>query len=179
MKTLNSYIPLLRGPQQDYIVFCVQKYSDRPEFHRGLLPFLPCEEAAQCLQQHLEVIKGAQAVPDFEGKEKAVLGEKFIRQIISVFRSSLIYKASEDEASEVVWLNSKKLKKTYGPRYGHKFCINIMEFGVVIKKPIKGLVELQLVFRNRWKITGHRDWLIDVVTYLQDSFGYYPPYTGV
>lgn len=170
-KTLMNYIELLRPVQQDYIVFCVQTYSDKPDFHRGLLPFLDPEEAARCLQFHLETIKSSQAVPDLEASSKAVLGEKFIRQIISVFRSSLIYRLSEDEASEVIYLNTVKLKRHYGKRFGNKFCVTLLESGVSLKRPITGLFELQMISRNQWKVTGHKDYLWAVTDHLNDYFG--------
>lgn len=171
MKTLNDYIPFLKSVQQDYIVFCVQKYSDRVDFHRGLLPFLPAEEAARCLQFQLEDIKAQQGILNDLAQSNAVLGEKFIRQTISIFRNALIYRLSEDEASEVICLKSVKLKKQYGTRFGSKFFIRLSEMGIQRKKPIDGMYELQMVSRNMWKVTGHKEFLPAVCSYLHDCHG--------
>lgn len=168
-KTLNDYIPLLRTVQQDYIVECVKRYTDRVDFHRGLLPFLPAEEAARCLQFQLEDLKAAQNNRnDLDQVGKALLGEKFIRQTISIFRTALIYRLSEDEATEVIHLNTVKLKKLYGTRFASKFYIRLSDMGMQRKKPIDGMYELHMVSRNQWKVTGHKGYLNAVTEYLHD-----------
>lgn len=169
--TLLKYIPLLNTAKQEYIVHCVQKFADRPDFHRGLLPFLPAEEAARCLQLQLEIIKAAQASCDPEAEGKAVLGEKFIKQTISVFRNALLYRLSEDEASEVIHLKTVRLKRSYGKRFANKFCVSLSEFGIFRKKQTDGLVELQMVSRNMWKVTCHKEWLGPITSHLSDLFG--------
>lgn len=177
-KTLNDYIPILKGPQQEYIVFCVQKYADRPDFHRGLLPFLPAEEAARCLEYQLEFIKEAGHKHASEDEKlKAVTGERFIRQIISVFRNALIYRLSEDETSEVIYLKTVKLKKHFGARFDKKFCFRLVEIGMTIKPPVQGLYELQMISKDRWKVTGHKEHHWSVCSFLSDCFG--PDYTGI
>jgi len=176
-KTLIDYIELLRSPQQDYIVFCVQQHSGREDFHRGLLPFLPAEEAARCLQVQLENMKGAQNVNDADLQGRSLLGEKFIRQIISVFRGALIYRLSEDEESNVIWLSTAKLKRGYGRRFEKKFHITLAELGVQRKSHIEGMFELQMVSRNKWKVTGHKDYLASVCSHLADEYGL--PISGV
>lgn len=169
-KTLNDYIALLRQPQQEYIVFCVQKYSDRPDFHRGLLPFLPAEEAARCLEFQLESIKemGNKHNTDDE-KARAVVGEKFIRQIISVFRNALIYRLSEDEQSEVIYLKTVELKKYFGARFAKKFCLRLADLGVPTKRrAMEGMYELQMISKDKWKVTGHKDNHGKVCMFLSD-----------
>lgn len=169
-KTLNDYMTLLRGPQQEYIVFCVQKYSDRPDFHRGLLPFLPAEEAARCLEFQLEAIKAlGNKFNSDDSKSQAVTGEKFIRQIISVFRNALIYRFSEDEQSEVIYLKTVKLKKYFGARFAKKFCFRFADIGVSIKRPaMEGMYELQMISKDKWKVTGHKDNHVTVCDFLAD-----------
>lgn len=172
-KTLNDYIHLLRAVQQDYIVFCVQRFTERVDFHRGLLPFLPAEEAARCLQYQLEDLKSLQnnTSKNVTEIQNAVLGEKFIRQTISLFRNAIIYRLSEDENSEIIYLNTVKLKKYYGKRFESKFYIRLSELGIQRKKPIDGMFELQMISRNKWKITGHKEFLGVVTQYLNDCYG--------
>jgi hypothetical protein len=171
-KTLNDYLELLNATQQEMIVFCVQRFSDRgDEFHRGLLPFLPAEEAARCLLFHLETLKQAQNVSDLTEVGKAVIGEKYLKQIISVFRSALVYRASDLEKSEVIHLNSVKLKRGYGKRFANKFCLRLTDLGINRKKPIEGLYEMQMISRNMWKVTGHKEYHDAVIQYLSDYYG--------
>ena len=170
-KTLNDYLELLNATQQEMIVFCVQRFSDRgDEFHRGLLPFLPAEEAARCLLFHLETLKAAQNVQDLNEVGKAMIGEKYLKQIISVFRNALIYRVSDLEKSEVIYINTVKLKKAYGRRYGNKFCLRMADLGVQRTKAIEGLYELQMVSRNMWKVTGHKEFFDAVIQYLSDYY---------
>lgn len=170
--TLLKYIPLLNAAKQDYIVGCVQRFADRPDFHRGLLPFLPAEEAARCLQLQLEILKAAQGHSDPVEQGKALLGEKFIRQTISIFRNALIYRLSEDEGSQVIHLNTIKLKRGYGKRFGNKFIIDVAEFGVLtFKRRIEGMIELQMVSRNQWKVTCHKNYLDLITEHLSDLYG--------
>ncbi len=179
-KTLSDYIPLLKPVQQDFIVRVVQEYTDRgKEFHRGLLPFLPAEEAADCLQLHLEVLRDKISKENNDAERApSVIGEKFIKQTISVFRGALIYKANEDEMSEVLSLDTKKLKQRYKYRFNKKFHISLGELGVNLKSQIKGMIELQMVGRNRWKVTCHHNYSAGVCSHLMDEFAHYG-YTGV
>lgn len=175
VKTLNDYIQLLKPAQQDLIVAVVLQYGNRPDFHKGLLPFLPADEATQCLKYRLEDIK-VMANTSIHGPERAaeaVLGERFIRQTMSVFAGALIYRLSDDEASEVVYLKTIKLKKRYGTRFDKKFCIRIQhDLGVLntFKRPADSLVELQMVACDQWKVTCHKDWLQPVLQWLTDEF---------
>lgn len=170
VKTLNAYIQLLKPFQQDYIVECVKRFADKPDFHRGLLPFLPADIAANCLRIQLEHMKNNQALTDLDQKGQALLGEKFIRQTISVFAGALIYRLSDDEASEVIFLKSVKLKRHYGPRFGKKFVLTLNELGVSMKDQTKGLIELQMVSRDKWKVTCKSAWLNAVTEHLHDHY---------
>lgn len=172
-KTLIDYIEKLSGPQQDYIIFCVQKFSDRPDFQRGLLPFLPAKEAADCLLYQLENIKAlANAHNSDDDKAKAVTGERFIRQIISVFNNALIHNISEDDDYQIIHLKTVKLRKHFGARFDKKFYLRMGEIGYHIKRPIDGLVQLQMVSKDMWKITCHRTHLASACNFLSDTFSY-------
>ncbi len=176
VKTLNAYIQLLKPAQQDMIVACVKQYCNRPDFHKGLLPFLPADEAEQALKFKLEDIKAAQSIAlvGDEIAREAVHGERFIRQTISVFAGALLYRFSDDEASEIIHLKSVKLKKRFGTRFHKKFCVRMSaDLGVLntFKRETDGLVELQMVSRDRWKVTCHKNWLQPVLMWLSDEFG--------
>lgn len=167
-KTLVSYLDKLSNTRQDYIVMCVQKYSGRSDFHRGLLPFLPCQEAADCLKANLEAIKAAQDMTENAGK--ALQGERFIRQTISIFGHALLTRVAADEDYQVIHLNSKKMMKHYRHRYGKKFSVNLREFGFNGKGYLKSMYELQMVSRNLWKVTGEQTELPLMTSVLADIF---------
>lgn len=160
VKTLNEYIPKLKTAQQDFIVSCVQQYGDRPDLHRGLLPFLSVDEAARALKYALEHIKAKQDTDDVAERGKALLGERFIRQTLSVFAAALLYQVDDDQVSEVITLKSVRLKKAFRHRFAKKFNVSLaQDFGVPSKDPAAGMFELQMVGRDRWKITGHKDYV--------------------
>lgn len=175
-KTLNDYLTALNSEQQDYIVFCVKTHGDRAEFHRGLLPFLPAKEAADCLKFQLEHLKATQAIVDNPTMVySAVKGEKFIRTILSKFANALLYPTDDGTETIFLHLKSTKMKRYFGKRYGHKFSVTAQEFGwQIAKKPISGLVELQMVSRNKWRVTGPSGFGTSVASQLQDMFGDYP-----
>lgn len=175
VKTLNYYIERLKPAQQDLIVALVKEYCDRPDFHKGLLPFLPCDEAERALKYHLEDIKAKQApsILGLEEQSKAVLGERFIRQTISVFADALLYQVCEDAASEIIHLKSVRLKRRYGTRFTKKFYIRLDELvgTFTYKAKAVGLIELQMVARNKWKVTADKGWIVLITEWLHDEFG--------
>ncbi len=164
VKTLNEYIPKLKTLQQDFIVNAVKQYCDRPDLHRGLLPFLPVDEAARALKYALEHVKAAQNTDDIAEQGKAALGERFIRQTLSVFAAALLYQVDDDQASEVITLKTVRLKKAFQHRFAKKFSVALdADFGVPCKNPASRMFELQMVGRDRWKVTGHKDY-VSIVT---------------
>lgn len=170
-KTLNEYIERLKPVQQDFIVWCVQEYSDRVDFHRGLLPFLDAHEASRCLKFKLEAVKQdvskMNALAGPSGLSEApvpVIGEKFIRSIISIFEDALVPSMYEDEASQDMQLNTGKLAAEYGRRFSKKFCVTL---GPGAKN---GLVQLEMLpGRNYWRVTTHKGRLDEATTWLAET----------
>jgi len=172
VKTLATYLDKLNTTRQDYIVMCVRSYSGRPDFHRGLLPFLSCQEAADCLKFQLEHVKSSGDFADPEATSRALKRERFIRQTISIFGHALLTRVAENEDYQVIHLNSKKMMKHFRRRYDKKFVINLREFGYYTGKPgdINTMYELQMVSRNQWKITGDEASLPIITQVLADIF---------
>lgn len=160
-KTLVDYIDKLKPIQQEFIVFCVVEYGNRPDFHRGLLPFLKASEATFCLKTHLERLGEIKdGKPDYPGI-------RFIRQTMSVFADHYSHRLYEDEVQVIMQLKSAKLKKMVGPfRWSGKLVIRLLRYTYVSEDR---LAELQLVSRDTWRVTTHKDdsnlvtlWLSDV-----------------
>ncbi len=159
-KTLNAYIERLKPAQQDFITFCVKKYGNLYDFHRGKLPFLKASTATLCLKTHLERM---QERPD----SGTYPGVKFVRQIMSVFADHYGHRLYEDETSEVIFLLSHKLKKLVGPyRMSGKFLIRPARY---IWTDPNRLAELQMINRNQWRVTAHKDDIEGVTLWLTDT----------
>lgn len=155
-QTLNDYIHLLKPAQQEYIVHCVRDYGARPDFHRGLLPFLRAEEAAVCLKVKWYQI-AASDTP---------VGTRFIRNLISVFEGALVHKLYDDEETITMTLSPMKLAKFYRKQYSDHFFITT----AIITKP-QFLVELQRKpGTHKWKVTGSKAAMDKVTTWLSDNF---------
>ena len=163
-RTLNDYIEKLKPIQKDYIVFCVKEFNakTRGDFHHGLLPFLSAQEAAECLKKQLDYLESVGGT-----------GQKFIRQILSVFASALQnHRLYEDEVEEFLHLKSAKMKKTYGVhKMSGKFNVRIRRYLNVREDR---LFELQMISRDFWRVTTHKDDMPNVSGMLMDWFGFYP-----
>ncbi len=162
-QTPNDCIEKLKPLQQDYIVHCVKEYSDRADFHRGLLPFLSGEEAVRCLRIQLQNVIERNA-----GLTTPQIGVKYITNIISILlptSSSWIYK---DETSVTMYINSIKLKRAFKGRFkekmlvtcGHSFC----------PESTGAIVELHYVVKDAWMITAHKNEIDKVTTWLAETF---------
>jgi hypothetical protein len=169
-RTLNDYLVLLKPKYQEYIVHCVKEHGNRPDFHRGLLPFLPAEEAARVLRFRLEDIKAGTTIPGVPTEINPVIGEKFIRGIISVFEGALVHKLHEDERSETIRLSDAKIYKTYQKRIRDgKFCIRI---GMLTNAShLDCLTELEWVSKDLWKVTAKSGLLEHISLELCDCYG--------
>lgn len=165
-KTLVGYIHLLKPVQQDYIVYCVTEHTDRVGFHRGLLPFLSALEAARCLKLQLELISMGPPIPYMiNEKPVPVIGTKFIRGIISIFEGALVHRLSDDEASVQMYLKSHKLASEFGSRFGKKFCATLGPGWAP-----EGLVELEMLGKDKWRVTTARKRLDEATTWLAEQF---------
>lgn len=159
-KTLGEYIERLRPVQQDYIVYCVQEFGGRKDFHRGLLPFLPALEAVCALLYKLEEVKGP---PTVGTAINPVVGEKFIRGILSVFFDAIGTKMYADEDSVEMYLKTAKLQDEYGRRLSKRFCVTL---GI---SP-DSMALLQNVGHNLWKVTTRKRWLEATTLWLAETY---------
>jgi AraC-like DNA-binding protein len=162
-KTLNAYLPLLKSKQQEYIVHCVQTFGDMPDFHRGMLPFLSAQTAANCLRVKLERVKG-EMQPLIGEQITPVIGEKFIRGIISIFEGALVHKLSEDELSATIHLKDGKLAREYYKRYSDSFCVSVAKWDA------KGMALLEKVGQNLWKVTASKRLHHQAIEWLSDNY---------
>jgi hypothetical protein len=150
--TLNAYLEKLKPQQQDYIVWCVREYGNRPDFYRGLLPFLSAQEAANVLNHRLELIK-VFSTENPEGR-----GVRFVRGIIGVFEDALPHKLYEDEASATIYLSDVKLQSYYKKRYDHSFHVMLIGY----------MAHLERQSLNYWKVTTKQFRLEHVLQLLSD-----------
>lgn len=169
-KTLNDYLVLLKPKYQEYIVHCVKEHGNRPDFHRGLLPFLPADEAARALRHKLEDVKTG-AVPAIPGETPtAIIGEKFIRGIIGVFEDALVHKLYEDEHTECLHLSDAKIYEVYQNRIRDgKFIIRLALGGRLPKFEL--LAELSWASKNRWNVTAKKGNFEEIALNLADVYG--------
>lgn len=169
VKTLNDAIGLLKPKQQEYIVSCVQQYTERKDMHRGLLPFLEAVEAARVLKFKLESLKPSAFITEDAGV--AVAGERFIREIISIVERGLEKQICEDEASVEMQLNTAILARHFRGRYEKKFCAMLAETAQYYTRDMSlSLVQLEMTGKDRWKITCHRLLIDKATTWLADNF---------
>jgi hypothetical protein len=164
VRTLNPYIHLLKPKQQTYIVYCVKTYGNLSDFHRGKLPFLSTQTAANCLNVALERVK-ASYTPCLPGeKEIPIVGIKFIREIIDVFKDSLTNYLYQDEESVTMMLRDASLADEFGRRYGDRFNVSYSRWKQ------DDLINLQRLGRNKWKVTTHKAKLDQATTWLAETF---------
>ena len=159
VKTLNSVIEKLSSHQQNMLVYLVRETTKRKNFHRGLLPFLPADEAARALKGGIELSKGTTDDPD-----KTLMGLRAIRRIESILTDVLPDKLYEDEASVNMFLSDAKLVMAYGNRVTKKFSIMLKQDG-----EWKYMTQLEWIKPNYWKVTTHKDNLEHVTTVLAES----------
>jgi hypothetical protein len=160
MPTLNNYFEKLKPIQQEYLVMCMLRHGNRPDFHQGLIPFLDAQEAAKCLELHLVLMKQQAIGP--------IKGEKFIRGIMSVFADAVSYKLHKDEESINIMLNDYLLHKYFKRRFSKHFYV-IQDPRNNLPRHI-GLVSLEWLSKDYWKVTAQRGQLNYATTWLTDMF---------
>lgn len=165
VRTLNPYIHLLKPKQQEYLVYCVKQHGNLSDFHRGKLPFLNVQTAANCLKLQLELMgQGLVGLPN--GIMPYATGGKFIRSILSVFDEALPHKLSEDEGSEIIFLQDKLLRGQFGRRFNHKFCITLRAWQT------SQLVQLERIKADYWRVTTSKRQLKYALQHLSDNYNY-------
>lgn len=170
VKTLNDSIGLLKPKQQEYIVSCVQQYTERKDMHRGLLPFLEAAEAARVLKFKLESLKPG-ILTDQVMSGMHTPGERFIREIISVVERGLDKQICEDEASVEMHLSTVKLTKHFRGRYEKKFCVMLAETAQYMARDMSlSLAQLEMTGKDMWRVTCHYRLLDKATTWLADNF---------
>lgn len=171
LQTLNDYVDLLKTNQQEYIVWCIQQYTERKHFHRGLLPFITTHEVARCLKAHLEVLKIKAIELDFINNQKVPLvGHRFISTILSIIEAELLKKLCEEDATTVMFLKSVKIAKMVGRKFDTEICIRLVNLYGASITTVDGFVELKLVGKDKWKITCHKKVFDIVTTWLAEKF---------
>jgi hypothetical protein len=151
-KTLNEYINKLRPVQQEFICFCIREHGNRPDMHRGLLPFLSVLEADRCLKE--ELIR------------KQMPENRFIRQCLSVFSDAVPHMIATDEESVVMSLNSKKLMRHFRV-YRNDFFV--FSGGVCIGVEHTP-VQMERINYNQWRVRCSRKYQHTITTWLADKF---------
>lgn len=173
VKTLNDSIGLLKPKQQEYIVSCVQQYTERKDMHRGLLPFLEAAEAARVLKFKLEALKpGMLDTPPIKGETlPSFPGERFIREIISVVERGLDKQICEDERTVEMYLSTVMLAKHFRGRYEKKFCVMLAETAQYMGRDMSlSIVQLEMTGKDKWRVTCHRLLLDKATTWLAENF---------
>lgn len=161
-ETLNKVCSQLSPAKQDVIVGCIQTYTSRQEFHRGLLPFLPAEEASRVLNLHLQTIR------EFEHVPRA--SERLILSILDTIKGIIGETLSPDFETVEMQLSDKKLQYAYPRRYGTKFAMRFPGFaGKLTGEPADGLVYLDRIGVNKWKVSAHKRLMEHVTTFLADT----------
>lgn len=158
-KTLNEIIHRFNAKQQDYLVHCIQKYGDRKDFHRGLLPFVPSDMAFRALTMHLGFLgQYTDTDPD------VLKSMRFARGILSLVKEVQENRLYSDEASKVIFLDDIKLLRHFKKRYAHKF--------YTIYRPANTdtLIGLERMKKNYWKVTARKMHLEGLVEILSDNF---------
>lgn len=158
MKTLNPYIEKLKPIQQEYIVYCVKQYGDRPDFHRGLLPFLSVNEADRCLR--LVLIDPVQ----HPGVDEIRKGIRFINGIRDVFIDAVEPAYTYPDYTHVdMGLNSVKLIKKYRKQR------NSQQFNIKVPLASKAvLVQMKFLRSKNWRVTAPRSSISQVTTWLAE-----------
>lgn len=164
MTTLNTIIDTLSATQQGFILVCVQEYGQRPDLHRGLLPFLPLEEAANCLRYRLELLKGAATEAN-----PTPPGERFLRQLLSRLEQNLPRVPIDRTASVTMQLSDIALVKRFKKRVEKRFYIGSLGTDGTISSPSDQLIEMNWVGPNKWKVTTSKNALDSATTWLADK----------
>lgn len=167
-KTLSEYLHLLKPKHQEYILFCVVKWSDREGFHRALLPFLPVPEATRYLKFQLERLKEEIISPDETLTPRK--GVKFIHHILSLLEASGAQKLCEDKVTIKMQLSTVCLAREYGRRFNKRFCVTISYPNGRPQIFPTNIVELNMVGKDIWAITCHPKVIDRVTTWLAETY---------
>lgn len=163
MSTINDYIGLLKSNQQEYLVWCIQHYTERKDFHRGLLPFITTQEVSIALKVHLQVLKDKIAL------DLTVRGERFIRGILTLIEATMLKNLCEEEASTIMFLKTVKLAQTLRRHFDNDIVIKLADaYGGI---PIHdGYIKLKMVGRDKWKVSCSKRLLERATIWLAESF---------
>lgn len=167
VQTLNDYVDLLRTNQQEYIVWCIQQYTERKDFHRGLLPFITTREVSEALKIRLQVLKD-QILTD--ETIKYPVGVKFIRSIMSVIEAELLKKLCEEDASTIMFLKTVKIAQMMGRKFDTEVALKLATLYGTTITTMDGWVQLKMVGKDKWKVTCHKKALNVVTTWLAERF---------
>lgn len=157
MNTLNSIIEELTPTQQEFICFCVREHGNRKDMHRGLLPFLKAEDAANSLTAQLISMHNS-LIEEAEFKKI-----RFIKTLISKIRALIPYKMYTDETSVTMNLSTRALAAEFGRRFGDKFCVSL-------GRDKSKLAMLEKAGKDQWKVTTSQKLIDQTTTWLAEAF---------
>lgn len=152
-KTLVELIPKLKPVQQEFICNCVQEYGNRPDMHRGLLPFLSVEDAVVYLYAKMAMME----MPE----------NKFIRSILSILGEGLPpQKWLPDEEAILMELTTRKLWRFFSTRRDY------IQFDARKYNLSRGTIPVQLerTNYNQWRVKTSRQYQNRVTTWLAEQF---------
>ncbi len=158
-KTLNELIEVLKPKQQDFIVWCVREHGERPDMHRGLLPFLDAQQAFHCLTWALEM----------RALHADSTGTRFIREIISLITPILDHPLCKNTASAIIQVNHGRMVSSFGQYWVQPvFHARLRTANCKLERS-GGLVRVEMTNRpNHWKITAPREALDSVTTWFAE-----------
>lgn len=148
-KTLIECIDQLKPAHQEFITRLMKAYR-RPDFHRGLLPFLRVDET-------ILLIDG------FSKRDG-----KFRAQLLNVLHKHLNYRLYPDEVSVVMYLKDVMLAKHYYQDFKSGFCIWVPEKIDWATDKNYSRVYLSQISKNNWKVTAHPKSMERVTTFLAE-----------
>lgn len=176
-ETLNEKFHLLKPVQQEFITFCVQKYTNIEGFHRGLLPFLKTKIAIRALKYRMDSeAYPSNIVADSNG---SIDNGRFIRNLLSLISDgewALLYSneaAAIPTSSVTLYLKTDKvLKKFRMQRSNHPTRFTAHSWALYPKLAdfeYDFKMEFLLVRKNHWQITAPAFYLDRISTGLAET----------
>ena len=167
-KTLAEVIEKLNPVSQEFICNCVRDFGDRPNFYRGVLPFLPIREALFAIEAKLiEIQEGAHVL----GKEIPPSKTKFIDKLRRLLSNAI----KDDEpdpnrTTTVMTLNSAELSRVFSFRFRSHEPFYVRYNIHHAEKYQDAMVKLQLIGKNSWEVSAHKSIFEGATTWLADEF---------